>query len=78
MKPLTKTQQNLLNELSKIITNEAIKYDTLKKVVKYQKDVSNHAFSSFDATFNALYNKGYVKRVETNNFDNKFILTPIK
>ena len=65
MKALTKTQQNLLKVLNEIMQGKEMKYDDIKRKVN---------FRSFDATFNALYNKGYIERIVENNYDNKFIL----
>ena len=65
MKALTKTQKNLLKVLNEIMQSKEMKYDDIKIKVN---------FRSFDATFNALYNKGYIARIVENNYDNKFIL----
>lgn len=59
---LTATQTALLDKLA-VLTYPAT-YDSLKQ----------HAeVNSFDTTFNALLNKGYFKRIETNDFSNQFI-----
>jgi len=69
MKKLTTTQETLLEELKRFISDTwSLKYDTLKVVSNCK---------SFDSTFNALLEKGYVRREPSDNFDNRFKLTKI-
>jgi hypothetical protein len=70
MKKITETQKELLKkiQLYKYIKNNTgiFGYDEMKQICN---------FKTFDATFNALLNKGYLKHFATNDFNNKFILT---
>lgn len=67
MKKLTTTQENLLEELKRYISDTwSLKYDTLEKICECK---------SFSGTFSALFEKGYVERDSTDNFDNRFKLT---
>lgn len=66
---LTPTQETLL-QVCKQYTgpNNPIKYDTLKSLcLEHVK--------SFDGSFNALIDKGYFERVETNDYSNQFKIT---
>lgn len=66
MRKLTTTQENLLKELKEIYApGSALKYDTLKILCECK---------SFDATFNALLEKGYVERVPSDDFSNRYKL----
>ena len=69
MKPLTETQKELLEKIKlyKYVKNNngVFSYDDMKKICD---------FKSFDSTFNALLNKGYLCHFATNDFSNKFIL----
>ena len=70
---LTQSQKNLLIEAEKYTSEKcAIKYDILKDML------IGAGFKSFDLTFNALFNKGYFERVETNDFSNQFKRTAKK
>jgi hypothetical protein len=70
MANLTESQKTLLEKIKlyKYVGNYTgiFKYDDMKKLCE---------FKSFDSTFNALLNKGYLKHFATNDFNNKFILT---
>ena len=60
------TQQKLVNFLQLFMGQKEVPYDTIKKVANLQ---------TFDQTFNTLLEKGWVERVPTNDFSNKFKLT---
>lgn len=62
---LTKTQAELLDIISELIYEHPVPLDDIKRL-------SN--FKSFDSSFNALYEKGWVERVKTNDFTNQFKL----
>ena len=68
-KKLTDTQKQLLKkiELYKYIKNNngIFSFDNMKQICN---------FKSFDSTFNALLNKGYIKRQITNNFENNYYI----
>lgn len=49
-----------------ISVNNALPYDTLKSLCG----------GRFDGTFNALLEKGWVERIEVDDFSNKYKLTP--
>lgn len=70
VKKLTLSQKELLEKiyLYKYVKNTTgvFKYDDMKAICE---------FNSFDSSFNALLNKGYLKHFATNDFSNKFILT---
>jgi len=70
MKKITETQKELLKkiQLYKYIKNNngIFNYNDMKQICN---------FKTFDNTFNALLNKGYLKHFATNDFNNKFILT---
>ena len=67
MKKLTTTQEELLTELKRYISDTwELKYDTLEKICDCK---------TFTSSFNTLLDKGYVERVPSDNFDNKFKLT---
>jgi len=64
---LTVTQELLLDQLKVYIsTNNGLPYNTLKSLCG----------GSFDKSFNAILEKGWVERVETNDYSNQFKLTP--
>lgn len=66
MKQLSDQQKSLFIDLKKYIgKNTSLEYDKLKKLC---------GCKSFDTSFNALLLKGYIKRVETSDFSNKFKL----
>ena len=66
---LTDAQKTLLEKivLYKYVKNNTgvFLYDDMKNICE---------FKSFDQTFNALLNKGVLRRIETNDFSNKFKL----
>lgn len=63
---LTRAQEFLLNQLGEYISKDhSLPYDSLKA----------YCGGSFDGTFNALLEKGYVERVKTDDFSNQFKLT---
>jgi hypothetical protein len=70
MKTLSGPQKMLLDKINlyKYVGNYTgiFKYDDMKKLCE---------FKSFDSTFNALLDKGYLKHFATNDFSNKFILS---
>ena len=67
MKRLTSVQNDLLTQIKQHISkDDPMGYDELKMAVD---------FKSFDGSFNALVNKGYVERHKTNDFSNQFKLT---
>jgi hypothetical protein len=73
MKKLTEPQETLLEKINlyKYIKNNTgiFSYDDMKKICD---------FRSFDGSFNALLDKGYLKHfITTDNSTNKFILTKI-
>jgi hypothetical protein len=64
---MTQTQINLYNILLLYMTTKSpMLYDSLKALTE---------FKTFDSTFNALLNKGYVKRFKEGNGVNDYILT---
>lgn len=64
---MTPTQKNLYSILQKYMTTVSpMHYDKLKNLCE---------FKTFDATFNALLNKGYVKRFKEGDGKNTYILT---
>jgi len=69
MKNLTVAQNQLLEKIKlyKYVKNSTgiFAYDDIKTLCE---------FKTFDSTFNALLNKGYLKRIKTNDFSNKFEL----
>ena len=69
MRKLTTTQQELLDEMKKFLStwsqNNGLPYDTIKGLCDCK---------SFDSSFNALLDKGYIERVHTDDFSNKFKL----
>jgi hypothetical protein len=71
MENLTQSQRILIEKINlyKYIKNSngIFSYDDMKKICD---------FKSFDGSFNALLNKGYLKHfITTDDFANKFILT---
>lgn len=70
MKTLTQPQRTLLDKilLYKYVKNNTgiFTYDDMKNICD---------FKSFDTTFNALLNMGYLQHFATNDFSNKFILS---
>ena len=65
-KKLTEDQKKLL----KIVSN----YIGYKNHMPYDMLKSLSNFKTFDKSFNALYNKGYVVRHKTNDYSNRFKL----
>jgi len=70
MKSITPKQQELLEKIKlyKYVKNSngIFTYDDMKKICD---------FKSFDSSFNALLNAGYLQHFATNDFSNKYILT---
>tara|TARA_R110000823_G_scaffold89449_1_gene198346 strand:+ start:9417 stop:9629 length:213 start_codon:yes stop_codon:yes gene_type:complete len=70
MRKLTPTQKELLEKLNlyKYVKNTtgSFERDHIKALCE---------FKTFDSTFNALFNKGYLKRDSTDINKNKFILS---
>jgi hypothetical protein len=67
MKKLTTPQDELLKKLQLYMTKiSPMKYDHLKALSE---------FKTFDSTFNALLNKGYVKHFKLGQGENTFILS---
>jgi hypothetical protein len=69
IKNLTDPQKQLLN---KIMLYKYVKNNTGIFLYEDMKNICE--FKSFDSTFNALLNKGILRRIETNDFSNKFKL----
>lgn len=68
MKKLTATQEKLMSHLGDILLlKHHLPLETLKRRCSHIK--------SFDSTFNALYEKGYLERHETNDYSNQFKLS---
>ncbi len=66
-KKLTPTQEKLYKVLVKFFnTDKGVPYDALKSVAV------DNGIKSFEGSFNAIYDKGWVSRVKTNDFSNKF------
>ncbi len=66
MKKLTTTQTELYNKLKLYMTTtEPMHYDKLKNLCE---------FKTFDSTFNALLNNGYVKRFKEGNGENTYLI----
>jgi predicted transcriptional regulator len=64
---MTPTQKNLLELLNIYMTKtSSMYYDNLKALTD---------FKTFESTFNALLNKGYIKRFNEGNGQNTYILT---
>ena len=64
---MTPTQRNLLKLLQKYMTKiSPMQYTTLKILTE---------FKTFDSSFNALLNKGYIKRFKKGDGQNTYILT---
>jgi hypothetical protein len=67
MKKLTTTQEELLTELDRYISDTwSLQYDKLEKICDCK---------SFTSSFNVLLSKGYVEREDTGDFSNRFKLT---
>ena len=71
IKQLTEPQKTLFDKilLFKYVKNSSgiFEYDDMKKMC---------CFKTFDSTFNSLLSKGYLHYFTTNDFSNKFIITP--
>jgi len=66
MKKTTSTQENLLQKLNLYMTKTSpMHYDNLKALCE---------FKTFESTFNALLEKGYIKRFKEGNGENTYIL----
>lgn len=66
MKILTDTQSTLYTLLKMYMTTvQPMQFDTLKNLCD---------FKTFDSTFNALLNKGYIKRHNERDGNNTYIL----
>lgn len=66
-KKMTVSQSNLYTILLKYMTyTSPMKYDNLKNLSE---------FKTFDSTFNALLNKGHVRRFKEGDGQNTYILT---
>ena len=64
-----------ITETQKELLKMALQYTGLKCPIKYDVLKSLCNVKSFDSTFNALFEKGYFERVETNDFSNQFKAT---
>lgn len=64
---LTYTQRELLAKVREVVgMDKDMPYDCIKAMC---------GFKSFDLSFNALLEKGYVERVSSDDFSNRFKLT---
>lgn len=52
-----------------------LKYMTVSSPMHYDKLKALSEFKTFDSSFNALLNKGYIKRFKEGNGQNTYILT---